>query len=389
MLALSLLFSGRRTESDELCDELKPLKPRSEYSAYDRLFMTNARMYRAPEIALVEFPAIFKERPHWGIAHGVFADALAHLAFERGDRTYAERALVEFQKAQATLGDNYWLMCYGLAVNMFAIQILEEQGLSSSRWRERADAFAKRLSDFEAPSAHVSCAIYYDAITLDVSAADKEWRRSLRLEIARTFYAAVLCRDGRREEAMEVLHANQADTSATTRIAEAYVLLFSENDPAQARRHAYAILDRDDSFYVRSDMLPILLGLGEIELASKHAYDLLGSPGHDSIVRDYVEFIAGGGTDEEGLLRKAGVSRWNRFEAHYYIAVSRLARSNRQGALEQLDAACQTRHFVNPLYYWACALRSRMLEDMTWPPWIEQGCTADSNTRQPSDSATR
>jgi serine/threonine protein kinase len=79
-------------------------------------------------------------------------------------------------------------------------------------------------------------------------------------------------------------------------------------------------------------------------------------------------YIAGELSAEE-LLDRAGRSQWDQCLAHYYIAMSKLAKGDREGAKEHFNKVIKTRAFFWGPYDMSWVFLSR-LKDPTWPPWI-------------------
>src|SRR5262249_47577748 len=77
-----------------------------------------------------------------------------------------------------------------------------------------------------------------------------------------------------------------------------------------------------------------------------------------------------GELSEEGLLAKAGWSRFKQFDAHLSIGLSRLAVGDRTGARQQFQKAVDTRTYWTYGCFWCEMFLSRMDKDPTWPPWI-------------------
>ncbi len=86
----------------------------------------------------------------------------------------------------------------------------------------------------------------------------------------------------------------------------------------------------------------------------------------------------------EELLRAAGELRTRRCEAHFHIALARLAEGDRAGAADHFRACVETRVFDYVEYVWSRNFLTRLEQDPTWPPWIpvKEGNEA---TRQQGD----
>jgi lipoprotein NlpI len=89
-------------------------------------------------------------------------------------------------------------------------------------------------------------------------------------------------------------------------------------------------------------------------------------------------------SDDE-LLAAAGRERLHQCEAHFYIALTRLADGDRTGAAEHFRECIRTRIFDYIEYGWSRAFLARMDQDPTWPPWIP----AKEGTQARRDEGTK
>jgi lipoprotein NlpI len=85
--------------------------------------------------------------------------------------------------------------------------------------------------------------------------------------------------------------------------------------------------------------------------------------------RRHVEYWAGLLSEDE-LLDAAKGSNGNLCEAHFSIALMRLAEGERKAAYEHFRQCLATRVFYFFEYIWSRAFLTRMEKDPTWPPWI-------------------
>jgi tetratricopeptide (TPR) repeat protein len=82
-----------------------------------------------------------------------------------------------------------------------------------------------------------------------------------------------------------------------------------------------------------------------------------------------LDYNCGELTDEQ-LLQGAGSSRWDQCEAHFVMAMRKLADGNRANAREHFRQCIATGVFRFYEYRWSRAFLSRMEKDPNWPPWI-------------------
>jgi hypothetical protein len=73
---------------------------------------------------------------------------------------------------------------------------------------------------------------------------------------------------------------------------------------------------------------------------------------------------------ESDLLEASARSKWSLCDAHYAIALSRLANGDRPSAREHFRKAVQTRLIALPQCDWSRSFLARMEDDAAWPPWI-------------------
>jgi tetratricopeptide (TPR) repeat protein len=72
------------------------------------------------------------------------------------------------------------------------------------------------------------------------------------------------------------------------------------------------------------------------------------------------------------LLRRAGRSQWDQCLAHYYVAMTKLAERDREGAKEHFKKAVKTRATGWGEYDMSWVFLARLENDPTWPPWIPE-----------------
>jgi tetratricopeptide (TPR) repeat protein len=78
----------------------------------------------------------------------------------------------------------------------------------------------------------------------------------------------------------------------------------------------------------------------------------------------------GGGISAEEFLKAEAGSKRNQCEAHFYVALDRLAQGDRAAAREHFQEALATRVFGFIEYEWSRLFLKRMDQDPTWPSWI-------------------
>ena len=79
-----------------------------------------------------------------------------------------------------------------------------------------------------------------------------------------------------------------------------------------------------------------------------------------------------GALSADDLVRGAGRSRWDQCLAHYYVAMTKLAEGDRNGAREHFETVVKTRAFLWGAYDMSWVFEARLRKDPTWPPWIRE-----------------
>jgi hypothetical protein len=77
-----------------------------------------------------------------------------------------------------------------------------------------------------------------------------------------------------------------------------------------------------------------------------------------------------GDISEAEFLKVGEGSTWLRSEAHYEIAITRLAEGDRVGAREHFLKATQDRLIMRYTCDWSRSFLARLDKDPAWPPWI-------------------
>jgi hypothetical protein len=85
--------------------------------------------------------------------------------------------------------------------------------------------------------------------------------------------------------------------------------------------------------------------------------------------RKFVDFYCGDLSESE-FLAAVGHSRSARCNAHFDIALTRLADGDRIGAREHFAQSAAIQLGLNPNNSWSRTFWSRMNQDPNWPPWI-------------------
>jgi hypothetical protein len=117
-----------------------------------------------------------------------------------------------------------------------------------------------------------------------------------------------------------------------------------------------------------------LLGPGYRDKAEQAARDVRARSPHliprapDGWYHDLLAFHAGS-LDAEGLLRKAGSSRYNRCEAYFYLGLRALADGDRAAAKAWFERVLGTGQYYFTESVWGRAFLA-CVDDPAWLPWV-------------------
>ena len=156
------------------------------------------------------------------------------------------------------------------------------------------------------------------------------------------------------------------------------------DDPLSATARAYLLCDvgRCDGaqgVYLRERSRPqagfnalvetIPLVLGDRGRTARDSAQLLQGPRVPTHQRALLACLAGS-RDWAGLLDRAADSRVAQANLHHYVALSRLAEGDRDGAMQHFRASVATGVHWAHAYQWSRAFLRRMERDPSWPRWI-------------------
>jgi serine/threonine protein kinase/Tfp pilus assembly protein PilF len=314
------------------------------------------------------------------VARLVRAQVLTEQASVTGDPADAERALADASVARAMLPGTPVPLARSAYANLTAHALYDERG-QPARARaalEQARRDAEALGPFTSfPGAWSVRALYFHRVE-DGEALWREFRRAQKhkgIPLPGTYYVHWLLRRGEYARAREALEQVQAFRGGDARLD--YFLPFylallpGGRDEALAAYRAGLKAAVPRSQEVERHMPLLLLGPQEdAAKAFRAAREKgLGLPAAGAWYEKHSEFLAGELT-AEGLLRAAGASRRNLCEAHYLIAMTRLAGGARAGAREHFQRALDTRVLFFLETEWSRTFLERLKSDPAWPAWI-------------------
>jgi hypothetical protein len=196
--------------------------------------------------------------------------------------------------------------------------------------------------------------------------------------------ALALYRRGRRGDLEEALRVLERIGRAGTYTDRLLPFVLAEHDypnkhdwPARARKASEAFAATAQDMAAVMDTQTVWCLLGQKEEAVKASKALLKQPERFYTLRREpiqrcVRYNAGELSADE-LLQGTGRSRWDQCLAHYNIAMTKLAKGDRQGARDHFDMAVKTRAWGWGEYDLSWVFRDRLKKEQNWPPWIPPG----------------
>jgi len=382
MLAAAYASDGDWERYDRMIREMKQLTPSTPE---DFLFKGYAEVGLNPELALQTIEKAFDRRPMMGIALLLRAEVRAYHAQDTDDLAVAEGAVQDARYARELLRNNPAALWVSLTVHLSKASVHEHHAEPKQRDAELrlAGKYADALKRFTAlPEAVVYRWRYFREVD-----KEEEVLEELRLASEKTdhvyvafCYALTLYRRGQRggfEEALRVLE-NKRGTYNDRLLP----LVLAEHDypdkhgwPARARKALEDFAARSQDWAAVIDTQAAVLCLlgkkGDAIEASKallQQKDRLYTLRREPILR-CLRYNAGD-LSADDLVRGAEGSRWDQCLAHYYVAITKLATGDREGAQEHFDKVVKTRAFGWGPYDMSWVFRARLAKDPTWPPWI-------------------
>jgi tetratricopeptide (TPR) repeat protein len=382
MLAAAYAYDGDWERYDRTIREMEPLTPSTPE---DFLFKGYAEAYLEPDRGLRTIQQAFDRRPMMGIALLLRAEVRAFLAQDTDDLKEAEGAVQDAKYAKELLRNNPAPIWVSLEAHLAKAGVHEHLGEPDRRDAELklAGEDADALKPFTAlPEAVVYRWLYFREMGREEEVLEELRLASETDHMSATFcYALTLYRRGQPgdlEKALAVLDKNPR--TYTDRLLP---FVLAEHDypnkhdwPARALKayEDYATRTQDSAAVMDTQTVLCLLGRkGEAVKASKA---LLKQPERFYTLRREpilrcVRYNAGDLRADE-LVRAAGGSRWDQCLAHYYVAMTKLAEGDRNGAREHFDKAVKTRAWGWGVYDMSWVFLARLEKDPTWPPWIPE-----------------
>jgi hypothetical protein len=384
MLAAAYADDGHWERYDKTIREMDDLTPSTPE---DFLFKGYAEANLEPTTGLQTIKLAFDRRPMTGIALLLRAEVRALVAQDTDDPDEAEGAVQDAKYARELLRDNPAALWVSLNAHLAKAGVHEHRDEPDLRRAElelaRKDADA--LKSFTAlPEAVVFRWLYFRRVGREEEVLGELRRASETTDhVYVTYcYTLTLYRRGQRGDLEEALRVLQKKGGTYNDRLLPFIL--AEHDypdkhrwPARARKAAedFAAWCQDGAAVM--DAQEVLCLLGKKRDAVKASKALLPQPERFYTLRREpilrcLRYNAGD-LAEADLIQGAKGSRWDQCLAHYYVAMTKLAEGDREGAQEHFDKVVKTRAFIWGPYDISWVFRARLDKDPTWPPWIPKG----------------
>jgi serine/threonine protein kinase/tetratricopeptide (TPR) repeat protein len=360
--------SGQIARVEQLWQDLDEMQPSTPE---DYLFKGQVEALINPEGGLQAVDEAIRRR-NSVIARVVRTEVRTDRALYSGEARDAELALEDIGAARVMLPDYPYVLALSVYAQLVAAGIYEDQGRTKDRERvlEEARGEVRKLKQFTSlPVARKVCFWYFDYVgdaeaAFEMSGHGTEFR-----------HVSVLYRRGDYTGALQAADRAVARGYALSRIERGFVMAELDNGPGRAQAAFQEAVDNPGEsrfFQLRPPLL--LLLLGKKEEAVRASLQVRQKPAalpfrYDDWYLNYLDYNCSLITEAD-LLKAAGRFRPKQCEAHFSIALHRLAEGDRAEAREQLRKCLQTHMFIFWDYAWARAFLKRLEKDPAWPPWI-------------------
>ncbi len=353
----------------------------------DYLFKGHAESWFDPPAGLKTLDEAIRRRDST-IARVLRSDARANVALDTGNVDMAQSAIDDAYVAKAMMPGNPMVIWTDLRVHLVAMGAFREAGE-----KDRADASlrqagmdAQELERF--PTLPKSCQRrwWYLKLTTQEEAAREVARKGYQeAESAgtRRIYMESLYERREFEEALQVIErvggpgevsSRDAKLAGGVHMIRPFILAELPDGPTRALQAYSENCELYPTGYAVIFNQATLLLLGKRTEAMAASRELYNHPerlaglnrAHYLRILDY----CGGAIPEDEFLKAEAGSRYNQCEAHFYVALDRLAEGDRAGAREHFQKALATGVFQFIEHEWSRLFLQRMDQDPTWPRWI-------------------
>jgi len=382
LLALACLWDGQwdRYESIvmDAIEKLTPVTPE------DYLFKGSAESLDDPARGLKTLDEAI-HRQDSTIARVLRAEARASVAQDTGNIDMAQSAIEDASAAKNMMPGNPFVIETELMAHLMAMVAFRDAGE-----KDRADASlrqagedAQELERFAPlPRSYVLRWVYL-SLTGQEEAAHEVARKGYQeteSTATRFTYVCSLYEQGQFEKALEVIERAGGPEGSSSRDAKSASSLYQfrpfitaelPDGPSRAleayRENCELYQQAYPGGYGAVFNQATLLFLGKRTEAKAASRELTGLyREHDLRILEY----CAGSISAEDFLKAEVESRGNQCEAHFYVALDRLAQGDRAGAREHFEKSLATGVFPFTEYQWSRLFLKRMDQDPNWPPWI-------------------
>jgi hypothetical protein len=386
MLAAAYADDGHWERYDRMIREMEQLTPSTPE---DFLFKGYAEANLEPERGLQTINHALKRRPMLGGIALLLRAEVRALVAQDTDPEEAEGAVQDAKYARELLEDNPAALWVSLNAHLAKAGVHEHRGELKQRRAELdlAGKDADALKPFTAlPEAVVYRWLYFREVGREEEVLEELRRASEETDhVYVTFcYALTLYQRGQPgdlEEALRVLERRHVQRGTyNDRLLP--VVLAEHDYPNKHRWPARALKASEDfAAWVQDgaavmDTQAVLCLLGKKGDAVKASQKLEKEPGRFyTLRREPIRrclLYNAGELPEDDLLQGAKGSRWDQCLAHYYVAMTKLAEGDRNGAREHFETVVKTRAFLWGAYDMSWVFEARLRKDPTWPPWIRE-----------------
>ncbi|HLJ95913.1 MAG TPA: protein kinase [Gemmataceae bacterium] len=376
LLANAYLDSGRLERYDAMYTVLEHLEPKTpEDHLFLGLFLAEPDPLRALQI-LGEAPTRFRQSP---IARLVRGMVQTWLALKTGKVEDAEQALEDLRKVD--LPDHPLLLSARVRAQQVAAHAYGPKDPRSEQAWSQAAQDVERLARHRDNTMALQGRCYYyfvrgedDAL---LAAAQQARKEGIEDSWVTDLVASVLYRRKEYDEALRIVQSTHYAGDQSFPILLRGIILAAM--PGRKSEAEKAITDAIHACRAGSSLsflAAFLQVLGpeyraktrqvslEIREHSANRIPTSRDRWYHDVLAFHAELM-----DADALLEKAGDSRYNQCEAHFYIGLRRLAEGKRAEAKTCFRHAMATGIFFYYEYIWSRAFLARM-DDPDWLPWV-------------------
>jgi tetratricopeptide (TPR) repeat protein len=380
MLAVAYWQDGKWEECEKTLADLAGLTP---VQPEDYLFQGYAQAAIDPQGGLDYLTEAISKRSNWTIAYALAAEVRSWLAQDRSDPQCIEQARQDAQMVKTLLGDKR--IAIGPLVSLYASLVAAT--IYADQPDKQKEALATAAQDFQSlgsgsfPASGWSVLMRYRYLEYtgqDELALREMGRARGQVNSAwpATFYALGLYRRGGVRDCQQALQVltdlPPHQRGAFQEMIRLCILTEMPNGADQAFQAYQAARGRyQGTSLMFQHSLLYLLGR---PAAAQAAYREMSLPEQLAKLRrgSYAKILDynRGVIDGDQLLAAVPGSTYHQCNAHYFLAMSRLAVGDRDGARTHFRACVNTGCFDFDAADWSRMFLARLAQDPHWPRWI-------------------